>query len=493
MAKQKLVAGRQGKDYIEHESIFIEPDPNKKEEPQNVEAEPEPSLEIVISRELKRFTLADAGIAALQAKYGTMSIDGLDDKDGYKAVKEAWGEVRTTRTALQKKGLEIRDDYNKIAKAISGEEKRLLELIKPLEEHLEITFKAIDDLKAAEKKRKEKEEEDKLQTRIRTLTEAGMVFEDGYYQIGGTISLDVASIRPMKDEQFDRILASVKAKAAELKEQREKTDREANQRQAELDEQKEQQRKQQEGLDRQRKDLEDQQRKLQEQKDEAAKAIIRNRTLELQAEGMKINGKGDGLVFDNGFGTVTITMDDIKAADDSAFRAILQRAGGDILRLHLGKKKLDEEKELERQALEAKRQLIHSIFADSGLVFDNNAGIFKFVNNEYMISYSMDRLLERPEEDLKILAANENEKIAKARGESIRKEQEKKLKEEEDRKQRLSDSQRLGEYMLQLRNVDLPILSSDKYSERLKKFTAKFNNLLAEFAPLQQEEVPFGK
>src|SRR5687767_9052478 len=117
------------------------------------------NLELTISREIKRFQLADAGIEQLKKQYGDLVITGIDDKDGYKAVKAAWNEVRSKRTGLEKKGLAIRTDYTVVTKAVKKEEDRLIDLITPLEDGLYKKWKAIDDEKEAEKKRKEKEEQ----------------------------------------------------------------------------------------------------------------------------------------------------------------------------------------------------------------------------------------------------------------------------------------------------------------------------------------------
>ena len=112
-----------------------------------------------IKLELAKFTLADAGIAQLKKNYEGLEISGADDKEGYKKVREAWRDVQSKRTGLEKKGLELRGGYGVITKAIKAEEDRLVDLITPLEDGLHKKWKAIDDEKERVKKEQEQAEQ----------------------------------------------------------------------------------------------------------------------------------------------------------------------------------------------------------------------------------------------------------------------------------------------------------------------------------------------
>lgn len=204
------------------------------------------TLEDQIKLEVSKFNLPDAAIEALKEQYGSLTVDGPEDKEGYEAVKDAWHKVRSTRTRLEKKGKDIRADFTEINRAVIAEETRLTKLVRPLEDKLYELWKNVDDQKELDRRRAEQAAEEQLQNRVRELLAAGMHSEEGFYVIGGTISADVATLRGMNEDKYAKFLAAVQVKGAELKaayeaeQQRQREEREAFQRQqAELKEQQE--------------------------------------------------------------------------------------------------------------------------------------------------------------------------------------------------------------------------------------------------------------
>lgn len=176
-------------------------------------------------QEIKKFNLADSAIAALKEKYGGLKISGPEDKEGYKIAREAWGEVRTIRTGLTKKGKELRDGYNLISKKIIKEEDRLVELITPLEDELYKTWKAIDEEKERAENERKAAEEKGFMDRLETLQKFGLVLDGGFYSIGETIQLDAATLRSMPEERF--LTLKGKAEAIFQEEQRKQKEAEA--------------------------------------------------------------------------------------------------------------------------------------------------------------------------------------------------------------------------------------------------------------------------
>lgn len=250
-----------------------------------VVTEPQPDTdEARIKNEIAKFNVADGAIAQMKEVYGALVIKDENDKDGYNQVKKAWGEVRTKRTSLEKKGLELRNQFKVITTAISKEEDRLVTLITPLEEDLYGKWKKIDDAKEQAKKAQEEEEGRQLMARIEELQTLGMKFRDGFYQIGDTITADVATLRAMPADMFEKLKTAVKNKAAEL--QKIADDEAEKKRQAEA----EQERQRQE-LKKQQDELAEQQRQLQAQKDEMAKQLRDMRLIKLQSLGMDLVGK----------------------------------------------------------------------------------------------------------------------------------------------------------------------------------------------------------
>lgn len=272
-----------------------------------------------ISRELARFSPADAGISKLKEQYGALKITSQDDKAGYKAVKEAWNIVRSTRTGFEKKGKDLRSDYTVITKAISKEEDRLVELITPLEDDLYKKWKAIDDEKERVKREAEEAEQAQLMKRVEEIQILGMTFVDGFYQIGGTISVDVASLRGFNEDQYSKLKGAIQAKKAELDkaeadrlEQKRKDDERLQKEQDDL-------KRQQDDLKKQQDDLRKQQEQLKRDQEAAAKIKRDNRINKLVDMGMTYNERQDMLEFDNGFKSVTHSGAMLFEMDDYGF------------------------------------------------------------------------------------------------------------------------------------------------------------------------------
>ncbi|MCC6409719.1 MAG: hypothetical protein IT453_21370, partial [Planctomycetes bacterium] len=110
---------------------------------------------------LATFSPADAAIAEMRERYMALEIKGLDDRAGYKIVREARLDVKRHRVAIEKKRAELKADALEYGRKVDGEAKRLTAMLEPIEAHLETQEKAIDaerdrikaEAEAARKKR----------------------------------------------------------------------------------------------------------------------------------------------------------------------------------------------------------------------------------------------------------------------------------------------------------------------------------------------------
>jgi len=102
---------------------------------------------------LDTFNPKKAELQTLSAKYKSLTIKGVDDKDGYKAVDAARKELKTTRVDLKKKGKEMRDEANQFSKNVIKLEKELVWEIEPMEKELKEKQEAIDELVKIEKRK----------------------------------------------------------------------------------------------------------------------------------------------------------------------------------------------------------------------------------------------------------------------------------------------------------------------------------------------------
>lgn len=216
-------------------------------------------LQKKINSDIKKYSLPDKAIAEMKKRYAGLTVKDLTDKEGIKALKAALSDVTGTRTGIENKRKELKADYLRIGKAIDEEAKRLTELVTEIEEPLKAEKLRIDQLEREEKERKAREEEERLQSRVATIKEAGMSFDGNFYVIAN-MSMDVVTLKAMKDSDFEFLVAKVKIEAERIAKEEEER------RQAELARQ-EEERKQREELERQQKELEEQQRKMREERE----------------------------------------------------------------------------------------------------------------------------------------------------------------------------------------------------------------------------------
>src|SRR3972149_8395159 len=126
-----------------------------------------------IQSELKKFDVADAVIAQWNKDYMTLTVSGLDDKDGYKAVKEARITVKGKRVEVEKKRKELKEDSLRFGKAVDAEAKRITGLLEPIELQLS---KQEDDYDAEKERVKQqviRKEQERMQARADKLHEYG--------------------------------------------------------------------------------------------------------------------------------------------------------------------------------------------------------------------------------------------------------------------------------------------------------------------------------
>src|SRR3989337_4027719 len=123
-----------------------------------------------IEQELKRFDIAEAVISQWSKDYMMLTVSGLDDKDGYKAVKEARLTVKGKRVEIEKKRKELKEDSLRFGRAIDTEAKRITALLEPIETHLQTQEDVIDKEKERIKQEAERIAKEQLQNRINILS-----------------------------------------------------------------------------------------------------------------------------------------------------------------------------------------------------------------------------------------------------------------------------------------------------------------------------------
>ena len=135
-----------------------------------------------ISKELTKYSLSDAKIAELSAKYMPLKVKDPNDRMNYDICKIAYRDVQTIRVGIEKKRVELKAKSLDFGRKVDAEAKRLSQKIQEIEDHLSAQRKVVEDEIARVKKEKEdaikaeemrkKQEEEERLNRIREEQEA---------------------------------------------------------------------------------------------------------------------------------------------------------------------------------------------------------------------------------------------------------------------------------------------------------------------------------
>jgi DNA repair exonuclease SbcCD ATPase subunit len=432
-----------------------------------------------IRMEVQKFNLADSAIAEMKKVYGALTIAGPDDKDGYKAVKEAWNETRSKRTGLEKKGLEIRAGYTVITKAVKKEEDRLIELITPLEEDLYSKWKAIDDEKERAKIEREKAEQAELMKRVEEVQTLGMTFADGFYVIGENISMDVATLRAMPEDQYEKLKGRIQTVAAEIKAEKDRQRQAELDRQAEIQRQQEQLKKEQDELRRQQEAMERERRDLENQRLEANRMRAEMRTSKAQGIGLRYDARDGAFVFDNGWNEpIRVPAVDVFAMDDAKFPTWLEGVADEIRTQNADLARHEDELKREAEALEIKKKFIADQMKIVGLSFSYTAQAFQWEDKNTAISVPFAELIPLTEAEITKRAQGVFDEIAAAKKQT--KEHDEKIAEQQRKEQQaaMGDKDRMAALVSQLEQLIGTIYVDDYKTKKYQNAATKLKGEL---------------
>lgn len=147
--------------------------------------------------------------------YLPMKINGVEDKAGYKAVHEGIQQYVKARATVEKHAKEVRAKALQFQREVISEEKRVIGLMAPGEEHLRAERKAVDDIQAALKAEEERMLAEKIQSRVDRICAFGATFNGTLFSAYG-IQVAHKALEACSDEGFEQFVAQVeKAKAIE--------------------------------------------------------------------------------------------------------------------------------------------------------------------------------------------------------------------------------------------------------------------------------------
>lgn len=314
------------------------------QEVQELEAVP---IETQIKNELAKFNLADSVIDNMRRKCMKLKITGLDDKAGYKKVKEAWQVVRNTRLKVGKKHTEIKADFLVLTRAMDGEKNRLTERLSPIEEYLKKQLDDYDQKKEDEKNKVENELNARLELRVKELIEHGVTFNGSFYSIGDFITLDVVTIKAMTPEVYTDLLGKIDIEHAKIVEA-------AKQKELEAEKEKETQAQLKKDNERIQGELKEKQDKIDKQLAQIKDARTKNRVKDIEALGTTYNYSLNQWEFKNTFGKATITRQNVEDMEDEEFAPVEQTFIESVNSL---KEKQDEQEKIDQRTTARGSQL----------------------------------------------------------------------------------------------------------------------------------------
>lgn len=135
----------------------------------------------------------EAELIILANKYKDLKIAGVDDKVGYKQVREARIELKTARVSVENDAYGLRENAVKFQKAVIAREKELVAIISTTEKTLQIEEDKYKELLEAIRIEKERNEKERIQNRINALAKFNC-------------AIDLYEATTMPDDKFNEIL-----------------------------------------------------------------------------------------------------------------------------------------------------------------------------------------------------------------------------------------------------------------------------------------------
>lgn len=136
-------------------------------------AEREPEVAADSTDELAVFRKQDAIVADLREKYMGLTIKGIDDTTGFKAVHDARMIVKAARVDCEKTRVKLKADVLERGRKIDAEAKRVAAMLAPIEEHLEAEENAVVNERERIKAQAEEARRAKIKKRFDALQSAG--------------------------------------------------------------------------------------------------------------------------------------------------------------------------------------------------------------------------------------------------------------------------------------------------------------------------------
>lgn len=441
-----------------------------------------PKVEIVVSKEIAKYDKVIPAIAELKKEYMGLTIAGIDDEDGYKAVSKGLRFVTSKGTAVEAVRKQLKKPYLDIGTAIDKRAAEIVAMIAPIKTYLKDTKQVVDDARVKRETELEEQRQRILKYRNDMLIQAGMSLIGNTYIWKDPFDTNVeetllyVNIETMDDTDFNEEVKKIVDLQSAATQRR-------NDEQAKLEKEKEENRKKEEAVKLERENM-------------------RNEKIQMRLDFLKDLGcsvsmyrekRGFGVVEENAVyyefknkGFSISTKDAL--ADVENWSNLMQETKTKIAEINnavseeeaQAKANKEKEEELTKNQ-NAKVEALRLI----GLSYSELTG-FMFYKNESLISYPELRNIEESvwnekvnslkkrmleiDEELKLKAIQDNQRLVDEAKKQLEAEKKKKDDEalklaaaEEERVANLNDKQKLSEYVTKLLEIKAPEYKTAKY------------------------------
>lgn len=177
---------------------------------------------------LQQYSVTDAAMAVLEQELMSLKIKGIEDVEGYKAVRAGRMKVKGYRIDTEKTRKGLKEESLKFGKGVDGKAKQITERLLPIETYLSEMEKEVDAEKLRIKTEAETKAQERTQSRIKKLYDLGMVF-DGFGYVIGEQNVTGERVRDMYDEEYNNLISEVE----EVLKKNEEADRRKHEQEAE--------------------------------------------------------------------------------------------------------------------------------------------------------------------------------------------------------------------------------------------------------------------
>ena len=145
---------------------------------------------------LKILDERESGLIALADQFKDLKINGVEDKDGYKKVRQARIELKNARVEVQNDAKALRENAVKFQKTVIAREKELILITLQTEESLQREEDQYNQALEAIRVEKDRKEKERIQNRIASLAKFNY-------------AVDLYEVTTMPDDKFNELLTQV--------------------------------------------------------------------------------------------------------------------------------------------------------------------------------------------------------------------------------------------------------------------------------------------